>query len=345
MEPVTHTLAALMLARAGALRPSPGQAARPDPRATLTLVLAANAPELDYLSVLGGTSIYFDYHRTWGHSLAGGVLLGTWVALAVQRLARGEHRPLAVKALLAPAWLGAGSHLLLDCTTAAGTAWLWPVKAPRYALDWFAFIDPLLLVVLVLGLALPALFRLIAEEIGARRDERGKRRGAWVALAVCLLLAAGRGTLHNAATQRLQSRLYADRTPLRTAALPDPLNPFLWSGFVETGTTYETGGVRLAGETGPAERFSTHFKPSSSPALERALATDTARRFLARARFSYIEVIPAPEAGWRIHIQDLADLSGRRPRRSFTAWIDLSRGLQVQRETLFAGRSGEEPPR
>lgn len=334
MDPVTHTLTAITLARAGA-----GRLGRVG---TATVVAAANVADLDYLYVLGGADSYLEHRFTWSHSLVGALILSGLVALGAGRLAAPTKASLSSRKRMLLAGLGAFSHLLLDWSTSSGTQLLWPFRDTRFALDWFSFIDPLLLFILLLGLALPALFRLIAEEIGARRSEAGARRAAWVALAACALLAAGRAGLHNEAVAHLESRLYRDRTPLRAAAFPHPLNPFLWQGVVETSTSYESGEVRLLGPARPLESFSTFYKPTGSPALAVALATPVAGTFLAWARFPHIEVLPAAGEGWRIRIQDLRQSPGTLPARVFTAWIELNKEQQVERETITYSSPGEE---
>lgn len=337
MDPVTHTLVGWMIARAGA--------SRLEPRATATLLVAANVPDLDTLYLLGGAAAYFQHHHAWTHSLAGALLLGAAVGLAVWRLAGnvpGPFRPAGPRLLLA-AGLGAASHLLLDWMTPAGAMLLWPVNENRFSLDWFAA-DLFLLLIPLLGLGLPALFRLIAEEIGARRNTRGVRRAAWVTLTVCALLAAGRASLHSEAVAELESRLYRERTPVRVAAFPTALNPFRWEGVVETATTYEIVEVRLLETDRSPEARVTLYKPSHSPALEVALATRTAQLFLARARFPYVELLPAMGEGWEVRLQDLSASSRWLRGRTILARIDLSAKLEVEGESFSFGGAGEETP-
>ena len=63
MEPVTHALTSLLLARAGQ---------RHLPRyGTAMLIVSGVAPDLDYLSYVAGASAFLRFHRTVLHSLAG----------------------------------------------------------------------------------------------------------------------------------------------------------------------------------------------------------------------------------------------------------------------------------
>ncbi|MFQ5777509.1 MAG: hypothetical protein ACE5IP_05835, partial [Terriglobia bacterium] len=210
-------------------------------------------------------------------------------------------------------------------------------------LDWFPFIDPWMLALLLLGLGLPALFGLIAEEIGARRSLAGVRWGAWLALAACAALAGGRAILHAEAKGRMEARLYHNRAPLRAVAFPAPLNPFRWHGVVETESTYEILELALLGPHRGVETLTTLYKPAPSPVLKAALATRTAKRFLAWARLPRVEVTPSL-GGWRIQLYDLRHTARAGRGRTFVVWIDVSPEGEVLGEELRRGRIGEEPP-
>ena len=60
MDNLTHTLTGLALSRAGLSR----WYARP----TLVLMLAANIPDIDIVTIAGGPFNYFQYHRGVTHS-------------------------------------------------------------------------------------------------------------------------------------------------------------------------------------------------------------------------------------------------------------------------------------
>ena len=61
MDNLTHTAIGLFLSRAGLGRWSPS--------ATPIVLLAANAPDIDVLSAVGGSLNYLHYHRQITHSL------------------------------------------------------------------------------------------------------------------------------------------------------------------------------------------------------------------------------------------------------------------------------------
>lgn len=328
MDPLTHTLTALTLARAGADRLGP--------YATATLVVAANVPYIGLLYLLGGGATYLG-QPMWSHSLVGGVALGAAVGLVFWRQTRHKPHPPRLRNLLLTGGVGALSHLLLNWSTAFGVPLLWPFGGTRYALDWLPGLDFWLLIILLLGLALPALFRLVAEEIGARRSPAGARRGAWVALMVCVLLVGSRVSLHSQAVAQLESRLYRGRTPVRAAAFPTAFSPFRWHGMVETGTTFEVADVNLLRADRAFERFSTHYKPEPSPALAAALTSRTGRAFLSWARFPQAEIVPAVGGGWRITLEDLRYATAGRSFYAFAAYLELDSKLQIREEAIRRG--------
>jgi hypothetical protein len=328
MDPLTHTLTALTLARAGADRLGP--------YATATLVVAANAPYVGLLYLLGSGAAYLE-QPMWSESLVGGVALGAAVGLAFWWRTRSKPRPARLRNLLLAGGVGALSHLLLNWSTAFGTPLLWPFRSSRYGLDWFPGLDFWLLIILLLGLALPALFGLIAEEIGARRSPAGARRGAWVALVVCALLMGSRASLHNQAVAQLESQLYRGRTPVRAAAFPTAFSPFRWHGVVETGTTFEDADLNLLRSVRAFERFSTHYKPEPSPALAAALASRSGQVFLSWARFPRAEIVPAVGGGWRVTLEDMRYATGGRSFYAFAADIELDSKLQIRDEAIRRG--------
>ncbi len=330
MDPVTHALTGFTLARAGA--------ARLGPYTTAALVLGAVLPELGAVAGLVSARAYVGQSAA-SHSLVGGFTLGSAAGALVWLVARrrGTSKPLRPARLLVASWLGGLSHLLLDWSSSRGVHWLWPVRATRSSLDWIAPTDLWLLVILLLGWGLPGLFRLIGEEIGAQRSRTGSRRGAWVALIACLLLTGSRGVLHDRATQQLASRLYQGRTPIREAAFALPLSPLRWHGVVETDTTFEVVDLDLAQERAPVADVTTYFKPENSPTLVSALATPSARAFLAWARFAQAEVVPAAEGGWRIRLQDLRSAGKGRSGWLVSAEILLNEKQEVVEEELRLG--------
>jgi inner membrane protein len=317
MEPVTHALASIALGRAGL-----SKMAR---MATPMLIVSGMLADVDWVTRFGGASAFLQGHRTATHSLAGtaaiiaGAAAGFWMAgrkypkLAVEMIA----------AILICA-IGASVHLFLDMLNGYGVKLLWPWSQKWYAWDLADSVDAWIIFFLLAGLLLPELFRLIHEEIGSRPKRQGRQRGAISGLILVALFIAGRYIAHQRAVAILDARVYRTQTPLLVAAFPRPLNPWLWSGVVETDNALFNVEVPL----GPGRAFDpdladAHFKPQPSPALSNAVASAAAVEFLNYARFPLASVEPRGD-GFKVRLRDMrfaGELSGR---RGIVAVIELN---------------------
>ena len=79
------------------------------------------------------------------------------------------------------AYIAGLTHILLDFTNNYGVRPFWPFWEKWYSWDIVFIIEPVILIFLVAGLVLPALFSLINDEIGVRRKgprQPGSDRGA-----------------------------------------------------------------------------------------------------------------------------------------------------------------------
>jgi hypothetical protein len=162
--------------------------------------------------------------------------------------------------------------------------------------------------VLAVGIAGPFLARLVGSEIGSGSSrERHHGRGfAWFALLTVLLYDGARGALHARAVASLGSRLYDGAVPLRVAAMPDPLNPLMWRGIVETPGSYVVQSLNLA--TNPANgRGAIFHKPDAEPAIDAARRCAVFQEFLRFAQYPLWRVTPysAVENGQLVEAFDL----------------------------------------
>src|ERR1700731_447266 len=151
--------------------------------ATLTLTLAAEAPDLDVIGgVIRGPAFGFAHHRGFTHSFLGtpldALVVVGFVYLVWRLRGRKTNDP-----NLPPRWgllylyacLAGLSHILLDYTNNYGVRPFWPFSERWISWDIVFIIEPVLLIVLTLGLILPALFSLINEESGARSKGPGAK--------------------------------------------------------------------------------------------------------------------------------------------------------------------------
>jgi inner membrane protein len=294
MDNITHSLTGLALARAGLNRICP--------RATLLLVLSANAPDADVVSLAGGQLKHLEIHRGYTHSLIGLPFMAALAVLVVAAIYR-QRLPWV------RAWLvccaGVASHLLLDWTNAYGVRLLLPFSSTWFHCDLNSLTDLWILAALVFAALWPPFARLVSREIGDPGP--GGRKTAIFALAFFLLFDSARGALHNRAIAQLQSRLFEDAPPIQTAALPSPFTPFRWRGVIETPHTYRVLSVIPLGQLNP-EAAGVFYKPAMPPSLEAAKRTEAFRFFLYFSRFPvWFEQVVAIRQGAATRV-DLVDL-------------------------------------
>jgi inner membrane protein len=306
MEPVTHLLTGACISRAGLNRTTG--------LATLTLVLAAEAPDLDVLCYFGGSVNGFAHHRGFTHTFLGAPLVAAVVVAGVYVLYRVLSRR-GWQPRLAPRWgllfayalIGALVHILQDSTNNYGVRPLSPFDTRWYSWDIVFIVDPLMLGALILGLAGPSLLTLITEEVGAAKPRFRGRGGAIFALGAWAAIVFVRDLEHRRALAALNSVTYRNEDPIRVAAYPYPLNPFAWAGVVETRDFFEMLPVDSAsGRLDPQNQAKIRFKPEETPVTLAAKKSRLGRVYLDWAQFPLVEPERLPRnAGYRVRFQDL----------------------------------------
>jgi inner membrane protein len=355
MEPVTHFLFGAAMGRAGLNRKTA--------LATATLTLGAEAADLDVLSRFGGSAFGLNHHRGFTHSFLGVPLVAAVVVGFIYLLWRLRGRktgnpglPTRWGLLFAYACLAGLSHLLLDFTNNYGVRPFWPFSERWYSWDIVFIVEPVLLVVLTLGLILPSLFSLINEEIGARSKDampRG-RLAATVALLAVFACWGLRDFEHRRAVAALQARTYQGADALRVSAYPYWVNPFRWYGVVETPAFFAAMDVdSLAPEVDPEAQMQIRYKPEETPVTLAAKKTYLGRVYLSWAQYPVTETDqlandeaiattnhPASNAhaAYAVRFRDLRyDYPGRNARVTLGATVFLTRDLRVVEEHFGMG--------
>src|SRR5690242_2736463 len=143
--------------------------------ATVTLVLSAEAPDLDVLGYFGGPVYGFAHHRGITHTLVGVPMMAALTVVVVWGVYSLWHW--RRKAARAPRWgllfgfacLGGLSHILLDFTNNYGVRPFSPFYHKWYSWDIVFIVEPVILLFLILALVTPWFLGLIHSEIGMRR--------------------------------------------------------------------------------------------------------------------------------------------------------------------------------
>jgi membrane-bound metal-dependent hydrolase YbcI (DUF457 family) len=307
VEPVTHALTSLALARVGQRRlPRFG---------TAMLVVAGVAPDLDYASCLGGAGSFLRYDRTLLHSLLSSFVLAIALAAAFYFVALHRDKKasgledsrlprLAFGMTFLVCAVGIAAHLLLDVVSSVGVRLFWPFRARWFAFDLLREFDVWILACLIVGLLFPMLIGLVSEEIGERKKRTSGGGSAIAALALILVYLAARGVLHSRAVDLLESHDYHGRVALAVGAFPESTSPFEWRGVVSTDNTIEELRVSFGiGREFDSEHSATQYKPDDSPILEAGEETAVAQRFLTYARFPLASVVRTGN-GYQFELRD-----------------------------------------
>jgi inner membrane protein len=338
LEPVTHFLTGACLARAGFNRKTA--------LATATMTLAAEAPDIDILGNFKDSVFGFAHHRGFTHSFLGMLLVQALVLALMYciwrlrgRKVKDPNLPPRWGLLFLFAYLAGTTHILLDFTNNYGVRPFWPFWEKWYSWDIVFIIEPLLLILLIGGLVVPALFSLINDEIGVRRQGPAGRLAAVVALLGMIAVWGVRDYEHRRAVNVLNSRLYDGADPVRVSAYPYWLNPFKWYGVVETRNFFATMLVDSSiPDADPEGRMQIRHKAEETPVTLAAKRSGLGRVYLDWAQFPVVE----PEeigSGYVVRFRDLRyDYPGQSRRGVLSASVELDRNLNVVREA-FGSRS------
>ncbi len=298
MDNITHTITGIALAQAGLKRY--GLGAYP----TWLLILGANGPDIDVFAGVGEHGArYLQVHRGATHSFVGAPFLAILAAAIVwlfhRKFRKGQPYPWLAAFLLALA--GVCSHLLMDFVTPYGTRLFWPFSSVRLAWDLFSVIDLWMLPVILVIILSPFFFRLISEEIGARKTSF--RPAAISVLVLLVLFGCVRAVSHRRALAVLDSFVYKGREARRFSAYPDSSSPFLWHAVMDTGETLEEGDVHVLKEFDPTQTH-TFYPPEPSPAIDAARRTEVVEAFLDFAEYPYT-YMERREDGYEVVFRDL----------------------------------------
>ena len=340
MEPLTHFLTGACLGRAGLNRKTA--------LATMTLTLAAEAPDIDVLGNFKGRVFGFAHHRGFTHSFLGLLFVSAAVVGVVYlwwrlrgRKIKDPNPPPRWGLLFVFAYLAGLTHIMLDFTNHYGVRPFWPFLEKWYSWDIVFIVEPIILLLLVAGLLLPALFSLINDEIGVRRKGPQGRLAATLALAGVVALWGVRDYEHRRAVNALEARVYEGAEPMRASAYPSWINPFRWYGVVETQNFFATMLVDSSvPDVDPEGQMRIRYKPEETPVTLAAKKSYLGRVYLDWAKYPITETekIESPP-GYIVRFTDLRyDYPGRTGRSPLSAAVQLDRDLKVVRE-WFGSRS------
>jgi inner membrane protein len=343
LEPITHFLTGACMGRAGLNRKTA--------LSTLTVTLAAEAPDLDVFAGIKGRVFGFAHHRGFTHSFLGIALVSAVVVGFVYLIWRLRGRKLK-DPNLPPRWgllfgfayLAGLSHILLDYTNNYGVRPLWPFSEKWYSWDIVFIVEPIILILLVGGLVLPVFFSFIDREIGVRRKQPAGRWGAILALIGVVGLWGVRDYEHRRAVNALEARTYENADPIRASAFPLWWTPFRWVGVVETPNFFATTMVdSTTPEVDPDDDMQILYKPEETPVTLAAKRSYLGRVYLDWAQYPITETEPleSGEQGYIVRFKDLRfQQPGRAGRSVLEGNVELDRNLKVV-DQYFGSRRRE----
>jgi len=320
--------------------------------ATATLTLAAEAGDLDVISGFGRSGFGLNHHRGFTHSFLGVPLVAAAVVLFVYGIWRWRGRRTR-NPNLSPRWgllfayacLAGLSHILLDYTTSYGVRPFWPFSERWISWDIVFIIEPILLVVLILGLIVPSLFSLINQEIGAKRDKNvpAGRIAATVALIAVFAFWGLCDYEHRRAIAALNARTYGEVDAIRVSAYPYRMNPFRWYGIAETPAFFARMNVNsLAPEVDPEGAMEIRYKPEETAITLAAKQSYLGRVYLSWAKYPITETEELPGGGYLVRLRDLRyAYPGQSGRTPLGASVVLDREMHVVEEEM-GRRSGKD---
>ena len=309
MDNVTHTLVGLMLSRAGLNRGEKG--------ASVMLMLAANAPDMDAYPFFYDNLTYLQVHRGYTHALALAPVVALVPLLLVKAFTRTRFT-LTTLAMYFGCIAAVLSHLLLDWTNVYGVRLMLPFNARWYRLDISNLIDPVIMAVLLSSVAIPLLAGLVSSEIAGKKSAGPKRGWAWFALIAVLGYDTSRWMAHERAVSIIDAHNYRGAPAQRVSVFPDSL--FRWRGVVEgDGFIYEVP-IDMTTEFDAAGGY-TEYPAISSPAIDAARTTRTFQVFENFDQLPFWTLLPIDDQ-LRVELLDLRFGSLQRPGFEAVAFVE-----------------------
>jgi inner membrane protein len=301
MDPITHTMAGAVMARAGLDRGGTF------PLAATTLMLAANAPDIDIFVMFLGSYAGLAFRRGWTHGPVALVVLPlvltglviAWDRLVRRRGERGASRtPVAVGATVLIASIGVVSHPALDWLNTYGIRLLMPFSREWFYGDAVFIIDPWLWLLLAAAI------------IPLRRTRRrvqvvGAVAAAYVIAMIGMSMVAepmARRAAEAAGITGVEEVMYQ----------PAPAQPHRGSLIVATREAYTRGNFRWLAPGGRVTFLAEPIPRGNWTASEvrRAMADSRVRDYLVWSRFPFVRTEQTPE-GTAVFFGDARFTNGR----------------------------------
>jgi inner membrane protein len=300
----THTFVGLAVARTGLDKWVP--------RAAITAVIAANLPDLDIVYDLAGVPSYIEHHRGITHSFVGIPLLSVALAGAMYIFTRNFWRTFVVALIVM------GTHPALDYSNPYGLRPFLPFDGTWYYGDTLFIIDPVIDLILLLGIVIGAFFK------------RAKPAMAYVSMIIALVYVGIRINARHAAEQDLAGYTSKIADYQSSAVLPRFVDVRMWDGIIRRADFLVK--VKIDTEAGTVTEVARMAKTENTQLIEKAATSRTARAVLGFARFPLTRV-QSTQTGYRVTFLDFR-FYDEVSHRSFAAVVQMDHSMNVINETL-----------
>jgi inner membrane protein len=293
-----------MMARAGLAR---------ERGATLVLLLAVNAPDIDVVLGFPGTLNSLVFHRGYTHAFALAPVMAIFPVLIAHWIQGASLNKRNYIASL----LGVLSHIAMDLTNVYGVRALLPFSSRWLHLDTTDIIDPWYLIAFIIALSAPALSGLVSSEIGGRKS--APPRAAWARFALIAMVSYSgfRLAAHARAVAVMGERLYGGVETPRISAIPDRIDPLRWRGVIETEDFVLTVNLMLTEEYIPSFGH-VDYPTQRSAAIDAARTTRPFQLFESFDQLPFWKVSTAGDA-IKVELIDMRFDPPQRPNAIFTA--------------------------
>jgi inner membrane protein len=273
MDNVCHTLVGAALAQAGLKRRSPF--------ATVTLLIAANLPDVDVVSLAWGSVAGLGFRRGWTHGVLALPIWPFLLAWAVTRFDRAfTKRGARFWPLVLVSAIGVASHPLLDLLNTYGVRLLMPFSDRWFYGDTLFIVDIWVWIMLAAGVLL-----------GVRWERQGSETWTYparAALVAATIYSAGMFVVGRLAEAQVRFELRSQGVPaVRVLASPRPVTPFSRDVVVDEGDEFLVGSIGATGNLAEQGHWPKHdpLDEDEDPAIAAAAAMPAAEVFLRWARF------------------------------------------------------------
>lgn len=275
MDNITHTLVGATLAKAGLEKRTALGAA--------TLMIAANFPDIDVISLPLGGGVNFRRGATHGFLALAilpfvlAVLMWFWSKRTASRPGYAGP-PADFRQLVIISAIGIATHPTLDFMNEYGMRWLMPFKDQWFYADGLYIVD----VWIMLGLALSLLATRVL------RSERPAR----AALAALVLYVVANLGVTGVGRRQVAAALHGQPFMVTPSGPPVTFRPWVRQVLVDDDSTYRFGTYSPFGTLKLNEAFMAKGgRGLDAEPVARARATDAGQRFLRWSRYPFYRVV------------------------------------------------------